>query len=133
MLRHMLTHMPYRVWCPWWVTERGRGSQRRRAKAEGEDAGPAVAMDFCLYHRVQYPVVCLKCSLTVVVAAHVVRSQEVTPELVRLAAKDIDNIGHSRASFKSDNQPAMKRRVKELCTHPHAIEESPEYAPQSNR
>lgn len=39
------------------------------------------------------PVLCLKCSQTGVIAAHAVMSKEVTPEIVRLVARDIDKVG----------------------------------------
>ena len=123
--RHMLTHLPYRAWCPWCVTGRGRSAQHRRQRQEGEEGVPMVAMDFCFITEASTPVLCMKCSRTGVIVAHALPSKEVTPELVRLVAKDLDNMGHTRVVLKSDNEPAMKalaQRVKDICAHPTVIE-----------
>lgn len=67
--------------------------------------------------------------------AHALMSEEVTPEDVRLVARYIDNMGHTRVVLNSDDEPAMKtfaRRVKDLRTHLTVLEESPAYEPQSN-
>ena len=92
-------------------------------------------MDFCFITAASTPVLCMKCSRTGIIAAHAVRSKEVTPELVRLVVKDIDNMGHTQVVVKGDNEPAMKAllaRIKEMRVHSTIVEESPEYEPQSN-
>lgn len=63
------------------------------------------------------------------------KSKEASPELVRLVAKDIDSMGHTRVVVKGDNEPAMHAllaRAREARTHPTIVEEAPEYEPQSN-
>lgn len=92
--RRMATHMPCRAWCPWCVTGRGSGSQQGRAQQDQARGVPTVEMDSCHIMEGNSPVLCLKCSHTSVIAAHATASKEVTPELVRLVARDIDNMGH---------------------------------------
>lgn len=75
-------------------------------------------MDYCYITSSNTPVLCMKCSRTRVLGANAVRSKEVTPELVRLVAKDIDNMGHARVVIKSDNEPAI-RALASRSNHRH--------------
>lgn len=125
-------HMPYRAWC---VTGRGRSPQHRRSHQDQALGIPTIAMDYCCITEGSSPVLCFKCSQTGGIAAHAVMSKEVTPEIVRLLACDIDNMGHMRVLLKGDNKPGMKALagcVREFRTHPTVVEESPEYEAQSN-
>lgn len=77
----------------------------------------------------------LKCLHTGVIAAHEVRSKEAPPRLVRLVAKDLQNMGHTQVNVKAENKTAMKAlmtHVKELRVHATMVAESPEYEPRSN-
>lgn len=124
----MLTHMPSRARCPWCGTGRARASQHRRIRGEGEDHVSALATGDCFIIEASTPVLCRKCARTGVAAAHAVRSKDVSPELVRLVVKDIDNMGHTRVMVKSDNEPAMKafaRRIRELRVRRTVAGESP--------
>lgn len=86
--RHMLTHLPYRAWCPRCVTGCGRSSQHRRAKEHEAGGGvPAVPMDYRYMTETSTPVLCLKCSKAGVIATRAMTSNEATPELVRLVVK----------------------------------------------
>lgn len=93
--KHILMHRRYRAWCHWCATGRGRNSQHRRAKEEGEERVPVVAMYSCLLTVASTPVLCLKCPRTGVIAANAVTRKDVTPELVSFLAKDIDNTSHT--------------------------------------
>lgn len=46
--RHVITHMPYRAFCPWCAAGRGRSSQHRRVLQEQERRVPLVAVDVCV-------------------------------------------------------------------------------------
>lgn len=61
--------------------------------------------------------------------------KEATLELVRLAAKDLGSMGHTRVVLKGDSEPAMKALatwVMEMRMHTAVVEESPDDEPQSN-
>lgn len=105
---HMLTHMRYRAWCPWCVTGWGRSAQHstdipRRARIEESPLLRwASASSQSAVH--QYCAACIKCSHTGVIAAHAMMSKAVTSEIERMAARDIDNLGHTRLVLKIDNE-----------------------------
>lgn len=123
--RHMLMHMVRRR------TRTQRPSPTRKGEKTREHL--CVVMNFCALTLAIKPIMCLKCSHTGVVAAHVVRCEKVTPELVGLVAKDLNHMGHARVVVNNDNKPAMKTlagRARDLRSHPTIIEEPPEYEPQ---
>lgn len=94
-----------------------------------------MALDYCFSTSASTPVLCLKRSQTVVIVAHPVMSMEAMSKLVRLMAKEIENMGHALVAIKCDNALAMATlagRVKDVRSHPTVIEESPGYEPSTN-
>ena len=46
---HMLTHIPFRPWCPHCIRGKARGRQSRRiGEAESQSAKPRVRLDYCV-------------------------------------------------------------------------------------
>ena len=49
---HMLTHLPYRAWCPHCVRGKDKGKPHPRAK-NGDKTIPTVALDYMFMHEAQ--------------------------------------------------------------------------------
>lgn len=71
------------------------------------DHAPVVAMGCGLIMDTSTPATCLKCSSTGISAAHVARSKEGSPVLVRVVVQDNGCLGHTRVVVNSDAEPAM--------------------------
>ena len=49
---HMLTHLPYRAWCPHCVRGKSKGKPHARTAKEGKSV-PTVAVDYMFMHESQ--------------------------------------------------------------------------------
>ena len=49
---HMLTHLPYRSWCPHCVRGKAKGKPHKRRKQEDKEV-PTVALDYMFMHELQ--------------------------------------------------------------------------------
>lgn len=144
---HMITHHPYRSWCPWCVMGRGRNDAHRSHNSSADNAVPVISFDFCYLDKIGIdgerlegestynPVAVLKCSTTKALGAQGLPSKEVSAHLIQFVADTIDNWGHTKVVFKTDNEPAtnaLAKAIRRARNHPTILEDSPDYEPQSH-
>lgn len=67
------------------------------------------------------------------------KSNELTPEILRLVARDIDGVGHAKVVAKGDNEPGMRSLLGRVSHRegtvrtPHDRGRAPAYEPQASR
>ena len=115
---HMLTHLPFRSWCPHCVRGKSKGKPHRKTAREHREI-PTLALDYTFMHETQHkheekgmPILVIKdlrqeTTGTGMIFAHVVPQKGVQPFAVKTLAGAIAQLGHQEIVLKSDGEPAI--------------------------
>ena len=143
---HMLTHLPFRSWCPHCVRGKSKGKPHRKGKGEEKEI-PTLALDYTFMYETQreheekgMPILVIKdlkqeSSGTGMLFAHVVPQKGVQPYAVKTLAGAIAQLGHQEIVLKSDGEPAivaLKEAAKRERNERIVIEASPVKESRSN-
>ena len=142
---HMITHVPYRSWCPHCVRGKSKGLAHRRQSRDHEI--PTVAIDYMFMtdtqredEEVGMPILVSKDLIhkscgTGMISARVVPQKGLHAYAVKQLSQDLENLGHSSLIFKSDGEPsivALKTAVKNERSERIVLETSPVKESKSN-
>ena len=143
---HMLTHLPFRSWCPHCVRGKPRGKPHKRAEEEPREL-PTVALDYTFmresrekYEEEGMPILVVKDirqndTGTGMIFAQVVPQKGVQPFAVKALAGVVAQLGYQELVMKSDGEPAMvalKEAAKNERNERIVIESSPAKESKSN-
>ena len=141
---HRKDHLPFRLWCPECVAGRATGEQHRRRP--GHRAVPVFSFDYLFITKsrdikrrsevldgeeVTVKVLVATDATSKAVFAHTVEAKGVSEDryAVDCLVRDIQWLGYSRLSLKSDNEPAILKllteTLKELRIGPAASTAAP--------
>ena len=136
---HMITHIPFRNWCPFCVKGRGRQDSHKVGKEECGIA--AVMLDYCTVNEEskedERPILVSKDKKSGKMIAMVVPRKGDHPKAIQMYAREIRRLGHGSMVIKSDQEPSIvsfKEKVRKELGSGYEIkmEESPAYSHQSN-
>ena len=114
---HMVTHLPFRDWCPHCV--RGKSGSKVHKANPGKHEIPTIAVDYMFMHSRQeeseergMPIMVTKdlmnCETsTGMVSASVVTQKGMCPQAIRRLSSEIGKLGHSELILKSDGEPSI--------------------------
>ena len=134
----MMTHIPYRTWCPHCV--RGKARANYHKKSRDEKHIPTISMDYMFMESKEaevkgMPIMVIKDHDSGWTAARVVPKKGKQSYAIKEVCKIIDWLGYRRVILKSDQEPAIME-VKECikAERPEEImfEESPVADSRSN-
>ena len=115
---HMLTHVPYRNWCPFCVKGRGRQDAHKTEKGE-EKKVAGLVMDYAFLNpeekETNRPILMMKDQRGGKVMAFVVTRKGEEPKAIMMTAREIRRLGYGEMIWKSDQEPsimALKERVR---------------------
>ena len=143
---HMLTHLPFRSWCPHCVRGKSKGGAHKRQQQEHKEV-PTVVLDYTFMHENQeereekgMPILVVKDVNdghrgTGMMFAMVVPSKGVQSYAVKALADIIGQLGHHEVVLKSDGEPAivaLKEAAKRERKERIVIESSPVKESKSN-
>ena len=115
--KHMVTHLPFRDWCPHCV--RGKSGSKPHRSNQGVHEIPTVAVDYMFMHSNQseheesgMPIMVTKDLLncgtgTGMMSASVIVQKGVCAQATKRLSNEIGKLGHSELVLKSDGEPAM--------------------------
>ena len=145
-LDHEVTHLPYRSWCGHCV--RGKAKERGHLRADRDEGDlgarlPMVCMDYCFYSggetvsETGAAILVVRDRDTKVTYGHMVKEKGVGDGwIVDRVAEDIENMGYSEITLKTDQEPAIRdlqRAVKEKrAPYKTTLENSPVESSGSN-
>ena len=141
--QHMMTHVPFRNWCPHCV--RGRAvSQGHFRNKKDDKAIPTIGIDYMYMKprkegeasREEYtdgdeagmPILVIKDENTKRISAHVVPEKGRNAHAVKVLRHEIEILGYKKMILKSDQEPAimaLKESVKRERDEDIVMEESP--------
>ena len=113
---HMVSHLPFRDWCPHCL--RGKSGSKPHRNTQGKHEIPTVALDYMFMHSEQeegeesgMPIMVTKdllnCSTgTGMLSASVLVQKGVCPQAVRKLSSEIGKLGHKEVVLKSDGEAA---------------------------
>ena len=144
---HAVIHLPYRSWCDHCV--RGKAKERGHFRADREEEEdlstklPMVCMDYCFYSKGETDaergpaILVVRDRGTKATCGHMVREKGIGDGwIVDRVVEDIENMGHSEITLKTDQEPAIRdlqRAVKEKrAPYKTILENSPVEASGSN-
>ena len=112
---HMVTHVPFRDWCPHCVRGRGNNDHHRRAQGrEADDGRIVVSMDYGFLGSTGQgssstaTMLVLKVKSTGMLTAMIVPKKGAENSWVqKRCARWIDNQGHGRINLRTDGEPAI--------------------------
>ena len=159
---HMMSHMPYRSWCPYCVKGRGLNDPHKKQKSDERSAIPVISADYCNpdgrktrraekdedpnrkgeeEHKERRE----GGQMTVLVARDNLSGSTISMVVPRKGASHpwipnelrrwIDGLGYSKVIVKSDQEPSIRdvwNQVKLLRNEDTVIEHSPVGESQSN-
>ena len=143
---HMLTHLPFRSWCPHCVRGKSKGKPHKRTEEEPREL-PTIALDYTFMHESQnkheekgMPILVIKDikqddTGTGMIFAQVVPQKGVQPFAVKTLAGVVAQLGHQELIMKSDGEPAivaLKEAAKNERKERIVIESSPVKESKSN-
>ena len=134
---HMLTHLPYRSWCPHCVRGKGKSMAHRSMEAEASHAVPHVSMDYSFLGQEDektLPVALVRDHASKTTFSHVVPCKGVaeSDHPAKQVAFSIASLGRPKIIFKTDNEPAMlalRAEVIKILSSAHGTEAIPEGPP----
>ena len=138
--QHMLTHLPFRSWCPQCVKGKSKSSAHKDKEGR-ENTVPVVSVDYMYMETGEdreakgMPIMVVKDRESRWVAARVVPKKGRDPHAVRELGRIIGYLGYKRVILKSDQEPAikdMKEAVRAERAEDIMLEESPAYDSKSN-
>ena len=142
----MVTHLPFRTWCPHCVRGQSHGKQHARADASVKSM-PTVSVDYMYMHESQerheekgMPTLVARdvnqgSVGTGMLFARLVPTKGVNPYAVKSLAKDIAALGYTELVLKSDGEPAISALKQAVRMERHeriVIESSPVKESKSN-
>ena len=109
---HMITHIPYRSWCPYCVRGKSKASAHRRAdKQEGQV--PIVSIDY-MYMEMKgeetergMPILVMRDSESKWISSTVVPHKGRRGYAIKRLKKDLEALGHRKMKLRSDQEPAI--------------------------
>ena len=140
---HMLTHLPFRSWCPHCVRGKAKGKPHRKQTGTTKEI-PTVSLDYMFMHGNQeedeergMPILVVKDEPkegtgTGMVFAYAVPQKGVQPYAVKKLAETIGQLGHPEIVLKSDGEPAIvalkeaakRERAERIVTEETPVKES---------
>ena len=107
---HMVTHMPFRSWCPHCVRGRGVSTPHTSKDKEGDNRVPIVAFDYCFMgagDAPTTPILVVRCSDTGMTHTMAVCRKGTNEDwVVRRTCRFIEELGHKRIILKCDREHA---------------------------
>ena len=103
--QHRITHLPYKSWCTACVIGRGLAAQHRLVKDKEEQAEPVVQFDYgYIEGRTYCAAICTK---TNVMIARFVSGKTASAYAVKLFARFVRELGHTRVCLQSDAEKGL--------------------------
>ena len=143
---HMITHLPFRSWCPHCIRGKSKGKPHRKSD-RGNREIPTVAMDYTFMFDTQneneekgMPILVMKDIKqdevgTGMLFAQVVPAKGVQPYAVKTLAGVVAQLGHQEVILKSDGEAsivALKEAAKRERMERIVLENSPVKESKSN-
>ena len=139
---HMLTHLPFRSWCPHCVKGKARGSVHRNVSNKKDNELPTISMDYMFFVKETeneeangLPTLVIRDDKSKMCWARVVKKKGIEEYTVRTVNKFLGMLGYTRIIMKSDNEPSvlsLKDEIKRTSGVEIVPEESPAYESKSN-
>ena len=135
---HMLTHIPFRSWCPHCV--RGKARAKYHKGVKGEKHVPVISADYMYMESKEsedkgMPILVVKDRDSGWISARVVPKKGKHVYAIKEMSKLIDWMGYRRIIIKTDQEPAimdLKECVKNERPEEIMFEESPAYDSRAN-
>ena len=118
-------HAVYRNWCPVCVEARAAGSRHRpRTQQEKDERGPTIHADFFYMSTEEDSVPFLALKSGVSGRLHAVALQSKSPDdyVLKAFARFVEETGHKRVVFMSDNEPALVKLTTMVDEHLKNVE-----------
>ena len=143
---HMVTHLPFRSWCPHCVRGKSKGKPHGKAN-KGNHEVPTIALDYTFMYDTQnegeekgMPILVMKDikqdeTGPGMLFAQVVPAKGVQPYAVKALAGVVAQLGHQEVILKSDGEPAivaLKEAAKRERMERIVLETSPVKDSKSN-
>ena len=108
---HMMTHIPFRSWCPHCVRGKAKAAYHNM-KAKGPEDISVVSMDYMYMETAEsddrgMPILVTKDRTTGWTSARVVPKKGKHPYAVKGVMQDIEWMGYKKVILKSDQEPAI--------------------------
>ena len=138
---HMMTHIPFRDWCPHCVRGKSKAAPHRKRKEGEEEEVPVISVDYMFMETEDrnvekgMPILVSRDRKSKWINAAVVTQKGNCAYAVKRLSEDIGSLGYNRIILKSDQEPAIKDlkiRVKTERSEDIIMEESPAYEHRSN-
>ena len=137
--RHMITHMPFRSWCPHCVRGKAKGHPHHKVPENREHQIPTISIDYMYFVREGevekgLPTLVMIDDKTGMIWARVLKQKGIEEYAVKVVTKFLDLLGYTRIIVKSDGEPAIKSLKEEVKKHTQieiVPEESPTYESKS--
>ena len=127
VLRHRLTHRPFRVWCPHCIKGKGREDRHMASKQKGVIPGiPKIVSDYFFIGRRrpkerservredeeaeregQTPILVIKDTLSKSLFAHACPRKGAEESVVKRIIADLESLGYKRVLVRTDSEPAI--------------------------
>ena len=127
VLRHRLTHRPFRLWCPHCIKGKGREDRHLKSKQKGIIPGiPKVVSDYFFIGRRrprekaerareeeeaeregQTPILVIKDTLSKSLFAHACPRKGAEESVVKRIIADLESLGDKRILVRTDGEPAI--------------------------
>ena len=120
VIRHKLTHTPYRSWCPECVKARAKMPPHRKIPDDGEKAIPTVHIDYWFMRDKRgaelIAVATMKDDASKTFKAHVVNSKGNVDGVAEQLVRDLEEIGYNgKVIVKCDQENALVDLVKAIA------------------
>ena len=105
---HMVTHWPYRSWCPHCI--RGKGKTEYHKAANGrENKYPVISVDYAWTNQEKKgkPILVIKDSRSGKVGAHLVEKKGENTHAIRMLSSELRRLGYGKIIFKSDQEASI--------------------------
>ena len=138
---HMITHIPFRDWCPHCVRGKCKSTPHRKRQEGGEEEVPVVSVDYMFMESEDreaekgMPILVSRDRKSKWINAAVVTQKGNCAYAVKRLSEDIGALGYNKIILKSDQEPAIKDlkiRVKAERSEEIIMEKSPAYEHRSN-
>jgi hypothetical protein len=144
---HMISHYPFRSWCPHYIRGKANAAAHRVDKGFVQDH-PTVHLDYCFPAKRKNdetpeahvakrgaPILVLYDNVLELMAATYVNEKGVNPRSVAVLKSFFDKLGHKKVTFRSDQERsimALREEVKRHTWVQIVDEKSKAYDSQSN-
>ena len=138
---HMITHIPFRDWCPHCVRGKSKSTPHRKRQEGGEEEVPVISVDYMFMESEDrtaekgMPILVSRDRKSKWINAAVVTQKGNCAYAIKRLSEDLGSLGYNRIILKSDQEPAIKDlkiRVKAERPEEIIMEESPAYEHRSN-